>query len=336
MTTVVGARARARFDFWENFELVTGASRYRGDAAPVTPHGSRPPQHENKSRATAGLLLTPPRTSRRARRRGSSRPKIVVAATRDVRGARDLRGIVGRGRDWRAARPPSSSSQGSRGSSGRRDSGSDAGSSNGARGARGPRCTPASPPSSAAATRRRRRRRRLNIRRLRRLRAIKRRVGAAALGAASREGPRGASRAATAVHRAGAGLPSLGVSGSVAPRSPRLSVASYAETSAQRLKALQMLRERHARVVEESERAAESDKAARSSMGGGTLGGGGDDGVAKGEREGGHPGRVRRRPVRRERSPIGGARGEERGARSGGASTHAMRESSHRPVVRSI
>ena len=77
------------------------------------------------------------------------------------------------------------------------------------------------------------------------------------------------------MHRAGAGLPSLGVSGSVAPRSPRLSVASYAETSAQRLKALQMLRERHARVVEESERAAESDKAARSSMGGGTLGGGG-------------------------------------------------------------
>ena len=274
MTTVVGARARARFDFWENFELVTGASRYRGDAAPVTPHGSRPPQHENKiardggtsSHAAANVAkgassgLIAPKKSSSQQHATSAAPGISAGSSGAVSGL--------------AARPPSSSSQGSRGSSGRRDSGSDAGSSS-ARGrqrsavytrvaavvgggdsAAAKAATAQHPSASEAA----------------RIRVASAQRHSARRRAKAHAGP---PAAASAVHRAGAGLPSLGVSGSVAPRSPRLSVASYAETSAQRLKALQMLRERHARVVEESERAAESDKAARSSIGGGTLGGGG-------------------------------------------------------------
>ena len=157
---------------------------------------------------------------------------------------------------------------------------------------------PAPPPSSAPATRRRRRRRRRQAWPEAALHS--RRVGAAASRARGvADGPRGASSAAYRPCTAGVeNPPSLGVSGS---RRARGAAAERRVATRRDVRA-------------EAQGAADAPRAPREGRGGTASGrpqhmvraiiygsrhgcGGGDDGVAWAT-SGGHPGRVRRRPVR--------------------------------------
>lgn len=302
--TVVGARAKARFDFWENYEHRPGATAGNAAAPParVTPHGhakekerfitsaERRARDEKAKNAASGASGAARVTSPRRNRAGSAETRRGLDLAKKRAESRNSRGSAGsrpssQGSDETGTGTGASSSRAgnSRGSSARDAAGARAGSAGSGSGAgsgagAGAGAIAAGGSSSNG-----------SVQSAAHKSAVYTRIAASLpaddLPASAAMGSRTATRvptqgkrggppvSASGVHRAGAGLPSLqlGVSGSPAARTARPEsgnggggmtsttkrhpspgkIASYASATdtAARLKALQMLRERHARAM---------------------------------------------------------------------------------------